>query len=207
MVKVKICGITCLEDAICAVEAGADALGFVFYKSSPRYIPLEKAAAVIRALPSRVKKIGVFVNARLSTVERHAKMCGLDMIQLHGEESGRFCSRCRPLKVIKAIRVGRAFDKNILSRYEGCSFLFDSRVAGKPGGTGRTFDWKMLSFILKESRPSEVFLSGGLNPGNVSRAVKTVRPEWVDISSSLESSPGKKDRRKITAFMNAVKRL
>jgi len=206
MVKVKICGITNLHDALCAVEEGADALGFVFYPGSPRFVRPEDAAQIIKALPRRVKKIGVFVNSRVATVKRCARLCGLDMVQLHGNESVRFCRSCRHLHVIKALRVRGAVDPGKFGMYADYARLLDAYVPGKPGGTGTVFNWQEAFGGLKIARRGELFLSGGLNARNVPGAIRLIRPDWVDVSSSVESEPGKKDRRRIKAFIKAVKR-
>jgi phosphoribosylanthranilate isomerase len=205
MVKVKICGITNLEDARDAVAAGADALGFVFFRASPRYVKPAAAAAIIRQLPGRVKKIGVFVNARPATIKRYARQCGLDMVQLHGNESANVCSQCAPVPVIKAFRVRKALDARLPAKYRTFGYLFDAYVPGKPGGTGRPFDWSLLKTARQHCVPGKVFLSGGLDARNVRTAIRIARPEWVDVSSSLELFPGKKDRRKMAAFVRRVK--
>jgi phosphoribosylanthranilate isomerase len=202
MVKVKICGITNIEDARRAVSLGADALGFVFYSKSPRYVKPEAAAMMIRALPRKVRKVGVFVDASPRTVRRIAKACGLDMVQLHGNESAQACLKCKPYPVIKAFRVGRRFDPDVCRKYDTAAYLFDAYSPKKFGGTGTAFDWTVLS----QSRFNcGFFLSGGLNSRNVPGAIRAARPDWVDASSSLESSPGKKDSRRVAAFIRAVK--
>jgi len=205
MVKVKICGITNLEDARDAVAAGADALGFVFSPHSPRYVKPQAAAEIIRQVPKRVKKIGVFVNARPATIKQCVRRCGLDMVQLHGNESSGTCRKCAPVPVIKAFRIRGAFDPASVERYKTFGYLFDSYVPGKPGGTGKTFGWPALKCAEKYCGAGKIFLSGGLNARNVRKAIRMVQPHWVDASSSLESFPGKKDRRKIAGFIKAAK--
>lgn len=203
--KVKICGITSQADAEAAVAAGCDAVGFVFYRKSPRYISAPKAASIIKRLPGRIHKVGVFVNAGSSRVRRIASFCGLTMVQLHGGESARYCRGLKKLKVIKAIRVKDAGSLEDLRAYQPWAFLFDSCVKGVAGGSGKVFDWN----ILKQRRGGirqPVFLSGGLDCRTVSRAIRAVRPQWVDVSSSVESRPGKKDMRKMEAFVKAVKK-
>jgi phosphoribosylanthranilate isomerase len=203
--KVKICGITSQADADAAVAAGCDALGFVFYRKSPRYISAPKAASIISRLPGRVHKVGVFVNAGSSRVRRIASYCGLTMVQLHGEESAGYCRGLRRLKVIKAIRVKDAGSLEDIRAYQPWAFLFDSCVKGVAGGSGKVFDWSILS--RRRGRIKQpVFLSGGLERRTVGRAIRLVRPQWVDVSSSVESSPGKKDMRKMEAFIKAVKK-
>ena len=212
MVKIKICGITNLKDALGAVAAGADAIGFVFYPKSPRYVSPQDACRIIGMLPGRlrrVKKVGVFVNARPAAIKRCARLCGLDMVQLHGNESPRACSQCSPLAVIKAFRVRGAIDAADVARYKTFAYLFDSYVPGARGGTGRKFDWKSLR-ALRDRRslcvPGGIFLSGGLNSRNVGTAIGMAQPQWVDASSCLESGPGVKDQRKMAAFVRAAKR-
>ncbi|MCU0651050.1 MAG: phosphoribosylanthranilate isomerase [Candidatus Omnitrophica bacterium] len=203
MVKVKICGITNIEDAKHAVCAGADALGFVFYGKSPRYIAPENAAGIIRSLPAKVKKVGVFVNANPGVIRRVASMCGLDMVQLHGDESPADCRKCSPYKVIKAFRIRRGFDSAVCKAYKTYGYLFDTYSGRLAGGTGRAFDW---SILLKDKFRSRVFLSGGLNWRNIRRAISLLGPDWVDASSSLEKSPGKKDHSKVKSFIMQAKR-
>jgi phosphoribosylanthranilate isomerase len=205
MVKVKICGITNLEDALYAVKQGADALGFVFYKKSPRYIKPEKARVIISKLPKFVKKVGVFVNARESTIKRLTRNLKLDMLQFHGDESDDFCRRFRNFKIIKAFRVRKKIHLTDLSKYNVWAYLFDTFARNKFGGTGEKFDWRLLSGLkgLKKT----IFLSGGLNPQNIRKALKSFSAHWVDSSSSLEKYPGKKDFRKVKRFIRNAKGL
>jgi len=204
MVKIKICGITNAEDAQAAVDVGCDALGFMFYKKSPRYISPDKAKEIADQLPNRIIKIGVFVNAKEEQVRRIAKLCGLNMLQFHGNESPEFCSKFKDFKVIKAFRIKDKVDLDKVLRYKTFAYLFDAFVKSKLGGTGRQFKWKLLTDKTNIKQP--IFLSGGLNSGNVVRAIKTVHPEWVDASSSLEKSPGKKDIVKLTNFVKTAKK-
>ncbi len=203
MVKVKICGITNLEDALCAVKEGADALGFVFYKKSPRYIPPFKAKIIISRLPKFVRKVGVFVNARETTIRRIARDLKLDILQFHGNESKYFCSRFSNFKVIKTFRVRERIHPTDLLKYNVWAYLFDSYSKKSFGGTGRSFDWSLLEH-LKHLRKT-VFLSGGLNCKNVGKALKIIPAEWIDVSSSLEKYPGKKDIDKIKRFIKKAK--
>jgi len=203
MVRVKICGITNLEDALSATREGADALGFVFYRGSPRYIKPDRAREIIKQLPKSVKKVGVFVNARERTIRRLAGYLRLDMLQFHGNESGDFCSRFRESKVIKAFRVDKEIRLTDLSRYDVWAYLFDTAVRNKFGGTGRSFNWQHLG-CLKDLKKT-IFLSGGLNPGNVRMALEAFPAQWVDASSSLERYPGKKDSDKIKRFISNAK--
>lgn len=204
-VKVKICGITNLKDALHSVEMGSDALGFVFYKKSPRYILPEKARAIIKQLPPHVIKIGIFVNSREKVIKRIAKLCSLDMLQFHGKESPEFCNRFNGYKIIKAFRVKDKIDYRKIVKYNSFAFLFDTFMPDKLGGTGRKFDWRLISHISNIRRP--IFLSGGLHIDNVKKAIMTARPDWVDVSSSVELTPGKKDHKKIKKFIQAAKNL
>ncbi len=203
MVKVKICGITNLEDAQASVGAGCDALGFVFYKKSPRYISPEKASEIIGRLPKDVVKIGVFADAKEKTIRRIAGLCGLDMLQFHGSESPKFCSKFKDYKIIKAFKVKNKIDIKGLFKYSPFAYLFDTYSESKIGGTGRSFDWKLIRHIADINRP--VFISGGLTAENVREAIRQAGPQWVDVCSSVEESPGKKDHRKVKRFIDAAK--
>lgn len=205
MVKVKICGITNLQDALASVEAGCDALGFVFYKKSPRYIDSEEAREIIQALPKEIVKIGVFVNSSEADIKQIAKTCGLKILQLHGNESSEFCAKFKGYKIIKSFRIKNKIDlKNIL-KYNIFAFLFDTYTPLKPGGTGKVFDWKLVRHVNGLKRP--VFLSGGLNKNNVRKAIEIAKPDWVDASSCLEKSPGRKDIKKVKEFIKTAKVL
>ncbi len=203
-IQVKICGITNQEDARACVEAGADALGFIFYHKSPRYVSPEQAARIISSVPKRVITVGVFVNAQAQTVKKIARQCHLDMVQLHGNESSEYIEQLKNLRVIKSVRVQNEATLAVLKDYRTFAFLFDSFSKKALGGTGKTFDWK----LIKHSGDIRclIFLSGGLNERNVGRAIGLVRPDWVDACSSLESSPGKKDHRKVKRFIEKVKK-
>ncbi len=203
MVKVKICGITNLEDALACYFYHADAIGFVFYRNSPRYIDLDKARQIGRILPKDILKVGVFVNEAEKKIKRIAEYCRLDMLQFHGDESFDFCSRFKGYKVIKAFNVCTGFDISVLRRYSVYGFLFDSCISGKRGGTGKKFDWNSIKCRAKIKRP--LFLSGGLNSANIKYALKKIKPDWVDLSSSVEAYPGKKDHLKISNFISKIK--
>ncbi len=203
MVRVKICGITNLEDALNAVDAGADALGFVFYKKSPRYITPDDAGDITKRLPASTIKVGVFVNAREKSIKRIARICGLNMLQFHGDESPEFCSRFQGYKIIKASRIKGALDILKILRYKPYAYLFDTWVSNKAGGTGKRFNWSLLKNFSKIGR--RIFLSGGLNATNVKQAINIVHPEWVDASSGVEVRSGKKDTRKLKKFIQAAK--
>lgn len=203
MVKVKICGITNREDAQHAIEAGCDALGFIFYKRSPRYIAPERARAIIRKVPPGIITIGVFVNAREKTVRRIARLCRLSVLQFHGAETPAFCRRFRGYKVIKAFRIKDEIDARAVCRYDTFAYLFDTYNENQLGGTGRTFNWKLIRHIGALRSP--IFLSGGLCEQNVKDAIVSVSPDWVDASSALESSVGKKDPHKVKHFIRRAK--
>jgi phosphoribosylanthranilate isomerase len=202
-VKVKICGITCYEDAAAALDAGADGLGFNFYPPSPRYIEPLEARAIIRRLPPLVTSVGLFVNRQpagaASTVARSA---GVQVLQLHGDESAAYCRRLARWPLIKAVRIGEGFTSDGLEAYPVAAFLLDARDPRLYGGTGRVFDWSMAEPV-RRLRP--VILAGGLRPENVADAIRAVRPYGVDVSSGVESSPGRKDHARLRAFMNEVR--
>jgi phosphoribosylanthranilate isomerase len=201
-VKVKICGITNPEDAHAAVQAGADALGFMFYDRSPRAVSIAAAAAIIRDLPPFVVKTGVFVNPTNDLVMRAIGDCGLNLLQFHGEESPEFCCQFG-LMSMKAFRVRDAESLRRVTDYPTDAWLLDAYTAGKEGGTGETFDWDLAVEAGKFGRL--IFLAGGLTPENVATAVRKVQPYAVDVSSGVESVPGKKNASKVEAFIKAAK--
>ncbi len=205
MTKVKICGITSLEDALKVAEASPDALGFVFYKKSPRYIEPLKAYGIIRQLPVGILKAGIFVDAKEKEVRRTAKLCSLDMLQFHGKETPRFCDKFKNYKVIKAFRVKKSIDREGLLKYNVYAFLFDTFEGHKAGGTGKKFDWRLIKELGDLGRP--IFISGGLNEKNVSRAIEVIRPDWVDVSSSVEMKPGRKSYEKVRSFIEKVRSI
>lgn len=199
MIRVKICGITTPEAARVAAEAGADAIGLVFAPSQRR-VSVEQAKAIVAALPPFVSRVGVFVNEAPERIAAIAEACGLDALQLHGEEPPEAC-RWFPRKVIKAVRVQGAGSVEGLERYQVDAFLLDTYVQGQLGGTGRTFDWQIAKVAASRFR---VILSGGLTPENVADALELVRPYGVDVSSGVETG-GAKDPGKIRAFIAAVR--
>lgn len=201
MVKVKICGITNLEDALIAVDAGADAIGFVFAEQSPRSVSPQKAAAIIAKLPPLVQTVGLFVDDDLERINWLADFCGLDIIQLHGDEDPDFCTEIRR-RIIKVFRVKDAASLANLASYQVAGYLLDAWSAEAHGGTGKTFDWD-LAREAAASRP--IIIAGGLTPVNVLDAVDIVRPYGVDVSSGVELSPGKKDPEKVRNFIRALK--
>lgn len=202
--RVKICGITNADDATCAVEAGADALGFIFYPKSPRYVTLETVSDIVKGFPPFVTAVGVFVNVPPEEVSAAVLQAGLHCAQLHGDESPDDCAAVEA-PVIRAVRVGEDFDARSLSSYTGAgvsTFLLDNAKQGFYGGTGETFDW---SDALKVKRVGRVVLSGGLDPGNVAEGIRTVEPYAVDTGSGVEAEPGKKDHEKLRAFLRAAR--
>ena len=200
MVRVKICGITNPEDAIFAAALGADALGFIFYEGSPRYVSPECAAEIVSRLPPFATPVGVFVNEARERIEAIIHLVGLRAIQLHGDEPPKAC-RGYSIPVIRAVRVDAGFDPSELSPYPVETFLLDTAKSGFYGGTGESFDW---SFARAASSFGRIILSGGIHAGNVADAIGEVQPYGVDSSSGVESAPGCKDREKLTAFFEAV---
>lgn len=204
--KVKICGLTTLEDARFASGALADYLGFIFYPDSPRYVDPAKAGAIINWLEGP-KKVGVFVNQPLDDVNSIAKTTGVDLVQLHGNESPEYCGLVEK-PVIKVFHITENKSprelKAEIEPYMDVTeyFLFDTKTDGLWGGTGKTFDWNILNDI-KEEKP--FFLSGGLNSDNVGDAIKMVQPTAVDLSSGLEESPGLKDFDKVEQFFDVMR--
>ncbi|MDD2309497.1 MAG: phosphoribosylanthranilate isomerase [Desulfuromonadaceae bacterium] len=201
MIKVKICGITNLEDALMAVAAGADALGFVLFQGSPRFIPREQAAVIIRCLPPFVQTVGLFVNEELATVNMVADRCGLDVVQLHGEESPDYCSAVRR-RVIKAFRVKDAAVLDDMAGYRVAACLLDAWSPAAHGGTGTTFNWEIAA---RAAAMNSIILAGGLTPDNVAGAITAVKPYAVDVSSGVESAPGKKDAGLVSRFIVATR--
>jgi phosphoribosylanthranilate isomerase len=205
LTRVKICGLTSLEDATLAVDAGVWALGVVLWEGSERACTLEAAQEIAAAHRRRAEICGVFVNATLDDVVRTVDVAQLSMVQLHGDEGPSFCTevgRRTGVKVVKAARIGARWDIQDLERYRTDMHLLDTRVAGKQGGTGETFDWA----LTKERMTSiPLILSGGLDAVNVGAAIAAVRPFAVDTASGTESAPGVKDPVLITAFVEAVR--
>ena len=204
-VAVKVCGVTSREDARAAVAAGADAIGFVFWPRSPRAVDADTARAIAAALPPFVLRVGVFVDAPNEEIRRVADEVGLDMVQLHGSEAPEAVAAA-PRRAVKAVRVGPGFRVEDALRYDGAAagLLVDTRVdGGLPGGTGRSFDWSLVR-PLREGT-SFLVLAGGLTPDNVGAAIAAVRPDAVDVSTGVESAPGRKDPAKMRAFVEAVR--
>jgi phosphoribosylanthranilate isomerase len=204
-VKIKICGITSIEDAARAAEAGADALGFMFYARTPRCLSIDRAAAIHRALSAPVARVGVFVDPEESFVREAIAACGLDILQFHGEESPEFCRRFAPHPVWKAFRMAGSASLRALPAYDTAAWLLDAYVPGQPGGSGTQFNWELAVQARQLGRP--IVLAGGLAPENVRQAIQQVRPWGVDVSSGVESAPGRKDPARLRAFIDAVRDL
>lgn len=201
--RVKICGLTSTADALAAVDAGADAVGFMFHPASPRAISPASAGEIAGALPPFVARVGVFVHAGLEIILRTASQCGLSAIQLHGDYPPEFAASLQPWAVIQAFRVRGPEILESLPSYATAAWLLDAFVPGQPGGTGTCFDWQWAAAAVHLGRP--VILAGGLTPDNVARAIAEVHPYAVDVSSGVESAPGRKDPVRMRAFVNAVR--
>lgn len=200
---VKICGITNIEDAQHAIQCGADAIGFVFFEESPRFISHRRAAEIVRSLPDRTSKIGVFVNADLKFVRDIVNHVNLSAVQLLGND-GPDDLVDFDTSVIKVFRVGKQYDVEVMKNYIVDAFLLDAMSEGAHGGTGKTFDWNIA---IKAKEYGRIILSGGLTPDNVEDAVRFVRPYGVDVSSGVEAMPGKKDRVKVRDFITRAKSI
>ncbi|RRW32640.1 phosphoribosylanthranilate isomerase [Ectopseudomonas oleovorans] len=202
VVRSKICGITRIEDALAAVEAGADAIGLVFYGKSPRAVSIEQAAAIVQALPPFVTSVGLFVDMPRDELQQLLQRLPLDLLQFHGDESPADCEgHGRPY--IKALRVRPGEDVSAaMAPYAGArGILLDTFVEGVPGGTGASFDWS----LVPENAAKPIILAGGLDAGNVATAIRQVRPYAVDVSGGVEAGKGIKDAGKIHAFVQAVR--
>jgi phosphoribosylanthranilate isomerase len=199
---IKICGITRLEDALCAAACGADAVGFIFHEASPRYITPERAKAIIAQLPAGIVKVGVFVNREAEEVKRTVDTCGLDLIQLHGDESPAYCRRFPPERIIKAVSPRMAEELWTLDIYEVRAFLVDARDDGRYGGTGKQADWNIAASIGKTHT---LILAGGLNAENIEAALASVAPQAVDINSGCELTPGIKDHRSMRHIIRMIR--
>ncbi|WKD50805.1 phosphoribosylanthranilate isomerase [Microbulbifer spongiae] len=200
--QVKICGITRVEDALGAVDAGADALGLVFYKASPRYIGFQTAAAIAAAVPPFVILTGLFVDAAQSEVDQALECVPLNLLQFHGEEGARYCEQFRR-PYIKALRMREGLDVSaaMAQHPRARGFLLDAYCPSVPGGTGATFDWDRVP----QNSGCPIVLAGGLKAENVAAAIAAARPQGVDVSGGVEQSPGLKDPRKVSAFIRAAK--
>jgi phosphoribosylanthranilate isomerase len=201
---VKICGLTNLADALAAVEAGADVLGFVFYEPSPRSISIQAASDICRQLPPNIVKVGVFVDAPEELVVRAARSCALNLLQFHGQEPPAYCMQFG-LMSMKAFRIRDEASLRDLALYPTEAWLLDAFAPGMPGGTGEKFNWDLAVQARALGRP--IFLAGGLTPENVVEAVDWVKPYGVDVSSGVEAGPGKKDLAKVRDFIRAAKAI
>ena len=206
MTFVKICGITNLDDALAAVNAGADALGFNFYEPSPRYISPERARPIVAQLPSSVLAVGVFVNQESpEALRKIADAAAVTAVQLHGDETVQYCSElAADYHVIKTFSVTENFDAAMVQAYDVEAVMLDTKHKGLRGGTGRVFDWS----IAQQVKPlvKKLYLAGGLSPENIVDAIKQVGPFAVDACSTLETEPGKKDHQRLRAFVMEVRR-
>jgi len=203
IVKVKICGITNYEDAVAAVDMGADLLGFNFYPKSPRFIAPEKAVQIINKLPAFIDLVGVFVNASIDQIHETKDLCQLDWVQLHGDESPEFCKEFRShnVKIMKALRVKDQADIEKADSYFTDAVLLDAFDPEKYGGTGLSFDWNIIGHIGKR-----VFLAGGINPDNAADAVR-LGVYGIDVCSGIEAEPGKKDHKKMKKLFDNIRHL
>ncbi len=201
--KVKICGTTSLNDALLAIESGADAVGFIFHKESPRNISEKDVKDIVVRLPPFIETVGVFVNETSDKVNRIAEQCRLTAVQLHGDESPAFCRRVKR-RVIKAVRVKDAESLKGMSGYDVSGYLLDAFNEESRGGTGKIFDWNLA---LRAKKQGPVIIAGGLNPFNVYTAIHRVKPYGVDVCSGVEKSPGIKDPEKVGEFIKAVRKF
>lgn len=200
--KVKICGITNVEDALLCDSLGADALGFILYKGSKRLVEPDIAEKIISELSPFTLKVGVFVNSSSEEINKTAKEIKLNVVQLHGEENPDIISKIN-LPVIKSFRINNGFDFSLLKEFGNVSYLFDTYSGKEHGGTGKTFNWKLIPDKLR----SKIILSGGISINNIEEVYKEIKPAAVDLSSSLESKPGKKDNEKVKEFFKKINNL
>lgn len=203
MVRVKICGITNLDDALLALDAGADALGFVFHSASPRHIFPEQASHIISQLPPFIQTVGLFVNQSPETVNATVFSCGIDIVQLHGEEPAEYCAAINH-RILKAVRVKDITSLEVMAEYPVSTFLLDAWSPSAHGGTGQTFNWDIAALAAQKNR---IILAGGLTPENIADAIRQVRPYGVDVSSGVESSPGRKNAAKVREFIRIAKEI
>ncbi|MBI2015568.1 MAG: phosphoribosylanthranilate isomerase [Candidatus Rokubacteria bacterium] len=201
MMRVKVCGITSPEDALVAVEAGADALGFIFVEGTPRFVAPERAAAIIRELPPFVTPVGVFWDHPAGHVKAVAEACGLRALQFHGDEAPEDVTR-HALPAIKTIKVSGPVDGARLARYRVAAFLLDSAERWSEGEARRPIEWALAREIGRRHR---VILSAGLTPDNVAEAIAAARPYAVDVNSGVEAAPGRKDPDRVRRFVAAAK--
>ncbi len=201
MVKVKICGITILEDALYAADCGADALGFIFYPKSPRFVEITRAKEIISKLPPFITNVGVFVNESIENIVNIVHECNINIVQLHGDETPEYCSKV-PMKVIKAIRIKDEDSLKQIAEYKTSTFLLDAYSEDSYGGTGKIFNWNLA---IKAKGYGRIILSGGLTHDNVREAIEKFKPYGVDVSSGVEEREGKKDKEKVKEFIKRVR--
>ena len=208
MVRIKICGLTTPQDAAAAIESGADALGFNFFPGSKRYVRMETAGDWIVALPGNVEKVGILVNPSWEEAKAAAGTAGITALQLHGAETPQFCRRLMEegIRFEKALPVTDADSVTNVPDFFTSTLLLDSGGTGEFGGSGQTFAWEIARDFVQANASFRVVLAGGLTPENVAEAVAMVRPFGVDVTSGVESSPGRKDHRRLRAFIAAARR-
>jgi len=204
MTVIKICGITNVEDALAAVAAGAGALGFNFYKPSPRYISPQNARAIIKQLSPAVLAVGVFVNEQPESLKTIADESGVQALQLHGDESPEYCHNLATDRyIIKTLAVSQNFDTQTVHAYKTAAIMLDTRDNNLRGGTGRVFDWSIARQV--NQLVPNLFLAGGLSPENIAGAIEAVHPYAVDACSALEDSPGKKNHERMRSFIERAR--
>jgi phosphoribosylanthranilate isomerase len=202
--EIKICGITNMEDASFVATCGADAIGFIFYPKSPRYVAPERVKEIIAKIPTEITKVGVFVNHDAVEVKETINICGLDLVQLHGDESPAYCGQFPQSQVIKTFAPRREDDLLKVREYQVKAILVDAHDPVRYGGTGEQADWRLAAKV-KATHP--LILAGGLSMANIKEAIEHASPHAVDISSSVESVPGKKDHQKVKAIIDLVHQL
>jgi len=202
MIGVKVCGITHIGDAYWATDSGADALGFIFYPKSQRYIAPEKAKEILQKIPGSIGRVGVFVNQEIQAVKEIVSFCGVRLIQLHGDESVQYCARFQRSTLIKTISHCAEEEIQKLENYPVKAILVDAHESDRYGGTGKNSDWTLA---LKVKKKHPLILAGGLNKENIKKAIETVGPHAVDINSGVETMPGEKDPYKIREIMEIIR--
>ena len=202
LMKVKVCGITNLDDALLCEKEGANALGFIFYKQSKRYISPEDAVEISGKISPFTTKVGVFVNEDISVINEIVEKTKINVVQLHGDENENYCKEIK-LPVIKSFRVKEGFDFESVYKYESVDYLLDAYTENNFGGTGKTFKWELIPMNLR----NKIILSGGISENNIEEIIRNVSPLAVDLSSSLESKPGKKDEAKVESFFKKFNSL
>ena len=213
MFKIKICGITNVEDGCATAESGADAIGLNFYRASSRYVSPAVATEISQALPSAVKRVGVFVNSSLTEIRQIAEQVGLDYIQLHGDEPVEFIKELSKHQVVRAIRCQNQDDNSVLQALSSldtvasgvAGVLLDAFTPGQFGGTGNQLDWRRVSELIQAWQGQKLILAGGLTAENVTEAIELARPFGVDTASGVEVTPGRKDPQRVSAFVTAAK--